>query len=422
MRLLWLCNTAPGVVRSHISGKPTGGVNWVDHVLSGLRCQGLTIRILFRGEGGSAQLDDSCGYAAFSEPLPHRYYPELEKRFREEIRTFRPDVIHSWGLEYGHTLAMVNAAQAEGNLPCMAASIQGLCGFIARHYAEGIPEKVQRSATFRDIVRRDNIRQQREKYVLRGRMEAQAMKTLSHVIGRTDWDRACAKTLNPDIAYHFCGETLREPFYQGGWRYDTCCPHRIFASSCEYPVKGFHYLLEAFSEVLKTYPDATLAVPGRSFLPDGAQARLRRGSYEKYLETLAKQWNLTDKIEFLGDLSGEEMKMAYVSANVFVLPSTIENSPNSLGEAMLLGVPCVASDVGGVSSLMRHGSEGRIYQSTAPYMLAYHIQTLFAMGPEAASLGQAARAHAQVTHDPERNLETLLAIYEELAGGGNCHV
>ena len=187
-------------------------------------------------------------------------------------------------------------------------------------------------------------------------------------------------------------------------------------------MKGFHYLLEAFSEVLKTYPDATLAVPGRSFLSDGAQARLRRGSYEKYLETLAKQWNLTDKIEFLGDLSGEEMKTAYVSANVFVLPSTIENSPNSLGEAMLLGVPCVASDVGGVSSLMCHGSEGRIYQSTAPYMLAYHIQTLFAMGPEAASLGQAARAHAQVTHDPERNLETLLAIYEEIAGGGNCHV
>lgn len=421
MRLLWLCNSAPGVVRSHISGKPTSGVNWVDHVLSGLRRQGLTIRILFRGEGGSAQLDDDCGYAAFSEPLPHRYYPELEKRFREEIRSFRPDVIHSWGLEYGHTLAMVNAAQAEGKLPCMAASIQGLCGFIARHYAEGIPERVQRSATFRDFVRRDNIRQQREKYVLRGRMEAQAMKMLSHVIGRTDWDRACAKTWNPDIVYHFCGETLREPFYQGQWRYDACRPHRIFASSCEYPVKGFHYLLEAFSEVLKTYPDATLAVPGRSFLSGGAKACLRRGSYEKYLEKLAKQWNLTDKIEFLGDLSGEEMKAAYLSANVFVLPSTIENSPNSLGEAMLLGVPCVASDVGGVSSLMRHGSEGRIYQSTAPYMLAYHIQTLFAMGPEAAALGQAARAHAQVTHDPERNLETLLAIYGELAGGGNSH-
>ena len=82
---------------------------------------------------------------------------------------------------------------------------------------------------------------------------------------------------------------------------------------------------------------------------------------------------------------------------------------------MLLGVPCVASDVGGVSSLMRHSNEGRIYQSTAPYMLAYHIKELFDMGKGAAFLGQAARTHALGTHDPENNLETLLEIYRELA-------
>ena len=415
MRLLWLCNTAPGVVRSQISGKPAGAVNWVDHVLSGLRGRGLTLRILFRGEGGSGRLDDNCSYAAFSEPLPHRYYPELEKRFRQEIRAFQPDVIHSWGLEYGHTLAMVNAAQAEGKLSHMAASVQGLCYFISRHYAEGIPERVQRSFTFRDLARWDNIRQQQKKYALRGQMEAQAMGKLSHILGRTDWDRACTAKLNPAASYHFCGETLREPFYEGCWEYANCRPHRIFASSCEYPVKGFHYLLEAFAEVVKTYPDATLAVPGRSFLVSTGKERLRRGSYEKYLAGLAKQYQIEDRIEFLGDLSAEEMKAAYLSANVFVLPSTIENSPNSLGEAMLLGVPCVASDVGGVSSLMRHSNEGRIYQSTAPYMLAYHIKELFDMGKGAAFMGQASRTHALGTHDPENNLETLLEIYRELA-------
>ena len=58
---------------------------------------------------------------------------------------------------------------------------------------------------------------------------------------------------------------------------------------------------------------------------------------------------MEDKIEFLGRLSAEGMKQAYLDANVFVMPSTIENSPNSLGEAMLLGVPCVAADVGGVA-------------------------------------------------------------------------
>ena len=81
---------------------------------------------------------------------------------------------------------------------------------------------------------------------------------------------------------------------------------------------------------------------------------------------------------------------------------------------MLLGVPCAASDVGGVSNLMDSPSEGVVYQSAAPYMLAFYLKRIFAMEEKAASLGQAARAHALRTHDPEKNLEALLQIYQEL--------
>ncbi|HIS58965.1 MAG TPA: glycosyltransferase family 4 protein, partial [Candidatus Faecousia faecipullorum] len=90
--------------------------------------------------------------------------------------------------------------------------------------------------------------------------------------------------------------------------------------------------------------------------------------------------------------------------------------PNSLGEAMLLGVPSVASDVGGVADMMDHGKEGYICQPTAPYMLAHHICRIFRMEEDAENLGSAARAHAQKTHDPEKNLAALLHIYEEVIG------
>ena len=70
MKLLWLCNSAPGVVRSHISGKPQSGVNWVDHVLSGLRSRGFTVRILYRGTGEPGVIDETCSYAAISETPP----------------------------------------------------------------------------------------------------------------------------------------------------------------------------------------------------------------------------------------------------------------------------------------------------------------------------------------------------------------
>ena len=413
MKLMWLCNLAPGAVREQISGKKSSGL-WMDHVLADLRKQDdLSLQILCPGGNERGMLEKNCGYCCFIEGLPYVYLPELEARFREELQAFRPDVIHIWGTEYGHTLAMVNAAEKEGLLSKVAISIQGLCSVYAPHYAEGLPFRVQHGATFRDVLRRDNIKQQQEKFALRGKLEVQALEKARHVIGRTCWDKACTAAINPEVRYHFCNETLREEFYRGGWSYEGCRKHRIFASSCAYPVKGFHYLLQAFRQVKKYYPDATLAVPGSSPVADSFTGKLRQNSYQRYLVRLME--GMEESVEFLGHLSPEEMKRQYLECNVFVLPSTIENSPNSLGEAMLLGVPCVASDVGGVCDMMTHNTEGFVYQSTAPYMLSHYIQDVFAMEEKAESIGQNARSHAKQTHDPETNLRTLLNIYREVA-------
>ncbi len=412
MKLLWLCNKAPGAVNEKITGKSATGGLWVDHVLSDLRKQELKVHILCPGKPEAGQLDDKCSYALFPTGLPQEYRKELEICFTQELKNFAPDVIHIWGTEYAHTLAMVNAAEAAGLLEKCVISIQGLCSVYAGHYAEGVAYSVQKAFTFRDLVRCDNIQQQQAKYVLRGRNEIAALQKARHVIGRTDWDYACAMQINPKLQYHFCNETLRESFYEGQWRYEGCRKHRIFASSCEYPVKGFHYLLEAMGEVVKTYPDATLAVPGKDFLAvDG----LHRSSYQKYMISLVKKYGLAGKIQFLGRLNADQMKAEFLAANVFAMPSTIENSPNSLGEAMLLGVPCVSADVGGVTNLMTHGEEGFAYQSTAPYMLSHYIKKVFAMEETAAAFGKAARVHASKTHDPEKNLQDLLRIYRELA-------
>lgn len=419
MKLLWICNMMPAQVRRHM-GEAGGSGLWVDHVLSDLeQIPELRLHILCRGERVcSGAVNAQISYRIFSEPLPYVYYPELERLFAQELADFQPQVIHSWGVEYGHTLAMVNAAEAAGMKDKMVIGIQGLCSICAIHYTEGIPQSVLRSASFRDFLRRDNIVQQQKKFQLRGQMEVRALEQVSHVMGRTHWDRACTMQVNPDAQYHFCPETLRAPFYQGSWEYASCQKHRIFANCCEYPIKGFHYVLEAFAQIVKRWPDATLAVPGQSFLNCHGKEYLRQQTYHKYLAKLAKQYGLAERIEFLGHLSPEEMKQAYLEANVFVLSSTVENSPNAMGEAMLLGVPCVCADVGGVSSLLVHAQEGFLYPSTAPYMLAYYVQRVFTMGEAAQSLGAAARSHALKTHDPEENRRLLLAVYEQLAQEG----
>ena len=417
MKLLWLCNMMPEKVREIVTGKPGSGL-WVDHVLSGLRREGLRIHILCPGGDMRGSLDDKCSFAAFRNQEAYRYLPEVEAFFLEELKAYQPDVIHIWGTEYAHTLAMMNAAEKLGMAERCVISIQGLCSVYARHYAEGIPVEVQRQYTLHDFLKRENILGQQRVYEKRGKLEVQALQKARHVIGRTPWDFACAQILAPRAEYHFCNETLREPFYEGRWSYEGCQKHRIFASSCVYPVKGFHYLLEALAEIIQEYPDTTLAVPGKGFLKLDRNGRLHQDNYHRYLKNMAEQYGLTDKIEFLGKLSPEGMKEQYLKAHVFALPSTIENSPNSLGEAMLLGTPCVAADVGGVTTMLASGREGLTYQSTAPYMLAHCIKQVFAMEDRAEAMGRAASEHARITHDPGKNLEDLLGIYREIEDRG----
>lgn len=413
MKLAWLCNMTPGVV-SRCRGIGGGGL-WLDHVLDDLCTrQDISVRLFCPGGTEEGQVDGKTSYVLFTEGAPQKYRKQLEDLFYEQLQRFQPDVIHIWGTEYGHTLAMVNAAQRLGWENRVAISIQGLCSSCARHYCEGIPESVCHRYSLRDFLKRDNLLGQQKQFVRRGKLERQALEKAGHVIGRTDSDRAVTGQINPHRRYHFCNETLREGFYQDVWRYSGCKKHRIFLSSALFPFKGAHYLLEAMPLVLAEFPDAEIAVTGDSFFKTSLPARLRQDYYHRYLARLADKNNLGDKIHFLGALNEQQMKQAFLDCNVFVLPSTIENSPNSLGEAMLLGVPCVAADVGGVSNML-HPGQGYVYQSTAPYMLAHYITEVFRQQERAEEMGARARLQALETHNPEKNMRDLLEIYRVIA-------
>ena len=64
------------------------------------------------------------------------------------------------------------------------------------------------------------------------------------------------------IQYHKCNETLRECFYTGSWGYQQCEPYSIFVSQATYPIKGFHFLLEALPSILNVYPQTHVYVSG----------------------------------------------------------------------------------------------------------------------------------------------------------------
>jgi glycosyltransferase involved in cell wall biosynthesis len=104
----------------------------------------------------------------------------------------------------------------------------------------------------------------------------------------------------------------------------------------------------------------------------------------------------------------------FLKTHVFVSPSTIENESNSLSEAKILGTPCVASYVGGVTDRLEHGIDGFFYPANEPYMLAYYICQIFKDDDLALILSQNAREHAIKTHDKIINSERLIQIYKEI--------
>ena len=131
---------------------------------------------------------------------------------------------------------------------------------------------------------------------------------------------------------------------------------------------------------------------------------------------MIKRLDLERNVVFTGPLDEKKMCQRYFKSNVFVCPSSIENSPNSLGEAMILGVPSVASYVGGIPDMLKDKEEGFLYQHDAPYMLAQYVCEIFENEDLALKFSNNARQHALKTHDRDENARNLIEIYEEIKG------
>lgn len=339
---------------------------------------------------------------------------DSDSRISEIIQSVHPDVLHIWGTEYYHSLAAMKVAEKESLINKTVVSIQGLTYFYSKyHYEAFLPTSVVSGFTFKDLLKVNNIRIGKRKMMRSGKNEIQVLKKSKKCIGRTDWDYACANLVNSNIEYYYCNEILRKGFYNAQWSFEKCNKHSIFFSQTSYPIKGFHLALEAFAIVKERYPDLKVRALGRE-LRDEFGSFVRDDSYRRYLRKLIKKNNLSNNITWLGHLSEEEMIKEYCSANIFVSSSSIENSSNSIGEAMLLGVPVIASDVGGIKSMMKHGEEGIIYQSDAPYMLAHHIIELFENSDYAIELGRQARERALKDHDQKKIIDRIIEIYRNL--------
>lgn len=418
MRILWITNQPTPQVAEHLDLKVGNGGGWMTE-MSKQVSQDNILGMVFPIEN-EKKLQMGCADNIMYYAIPMKKNAEtvnenVAKSIENAIKKFQPDIVHIWGTEYAHSLMTIIACKKLGIIDQTVVSIQGMVSVYARHFWGNINSLSIKIPTLIDIVYHCGLYRQYRNFVKRGNLERRALIEAKHVIGRTDWDYICTKIINENIKYHLCNESLRKTFYSFEWDIKKCERHSIFASQSTYPIKGTHTLIEALSIVKKFYPDVHLYITGRNRLKKGVKERLKDSGYDKYLRELIYKYGLENSITFLGNLNENEMCERYLKTNVYVLPSYIENSPNSLGEAMLLGVPVVTSDVGGVKELIQHDKEGYIYQSDAPYMLAGNIIKYFQDDVLATCMGKRARERALKNHDRKKNYEKLMCIYKEIA-------
>lgn len=415
MRILWITATAGNYQSPHSGSGGYNGGGWISSMQNELaKRNDIKLGIAFCRNGEPAKVEQG-GVVYY--PIPHHtkskkdkiidlfklndatrdevLWPYYEHKFKEVIEDFKPDVIHIFGSELYHGLA----ARVAGNIP-MVLHIQGLLslsiyillppGFSRREYimsGKGLKGKFHH-LQYLAYWKRSAYR---EKAIL---------NAVPYVIGRTDWDRQAMAVLNPKAKYYYGGEILRDVFYEARKRQFPNVPTII--TTISFPTyKGYDVILKV-AYILKN--ELHLKFQWNVY------GNINPEFIEKHLGLRHQDLN----INLCGVASAETLCDALLSSTMYFHSSYIENSPNSVGEAQMVGVPVVASRVGGTDSMVEHGKTGFLYPVTDPYMAAYYIKRLIDNKEENMAIGKKAREIALVRHDKKQIVKELLDVYEQI--------
>ena len=245
MKVLWVCNIMPPVIGQCLGKECSVKEGWISGILMRLAKEKEEVELAIsypvaevcEEEKREVIIENkkkiTCYGFVEDTVHPENYGGEgLEKRLQEIIRDFQPEVLHIFGTEYGHSLAAAKAFQRPDRT---LVGLQGVISECAKEYMADLPMQVQNQVSFRDLLKKDSMKQQQEKFFLRGEREKEVLKLCGNVTGRTAFDKAAAMKMNPNVKYFFMNETMRGEFYEGKWNYSACEKHRIFFSQADYP-------------------------------------------------------------------------------------------------------------------------------------------------------------------------------------------
>lgn len=405
MRVLWLC--AEPISRG-AAGNASGF--WKDALYAALS-KHANFEIAVAYPGSSFGILEK-GTATFRYPrergacaIPESTVADLARI----IVTLRPDLIHVHGTE-----TLIGQIVDYTRVPVVV-SMQGFISECCDAVLGGIPlETWRRFRTIRERLTGGGFLGLQDDWRKSSLGEIRVLSSNRHFIGRTAFDLGVLRKHNATAHYHHGREMLRDVFFRGEWRPDTAVRHRIYAPGFSNPLKGFHLLLEAVSNLRHEFPDIAIATPGR--MTRRSQSPIVGNAYHRFLGDRIRELGLRSHVKFLGRLDGGAVHNELIAANVVVVSSLVENSSNALGEALAVGCPAIVPDpCGGLQSLVGDGDAAMAFDTGDARSLARAIRTVFLEAGRATDMSAAAKRRSMELYETKSVLQDYVAIYKEVA-------
>lgn len=417
MKILWTANTFSPEVSKIINIKSKHSISWVDAMSERIKeKEDIHLSIACPYEGTTILEKEYDGITYIAVPIR-----DAMANWCDVIVKYQPDIIHAYGTEQQHNAYVLEHSK---NIPVLI-SLQGLLSEYERHYYAGIDFSTMiRYTPLRDIIRPTGFFTGRKDFIKRSKNENSLLKRARYVEGRSTWDKVSAYNINPNLKYYYCPRMLRKQFYTDKpWNVSEIERYTILVTQGNYPIKGIHILFRAVAKLKEKYKDIKIKVTGTDvFARINNNKRYLSNGYERYLFDLAKKLDIINHIEFVGYKKASEMVELLKKIHLAVIPSAIENAPNSLAEAMIVGTPVIATFVGGNMDMLTHNENGFLYAFDEWNMLSYYIDQLFSSDELCNAFSKKARDNALKRHNPEELVENLYNIYCEVIQYNNENV
>lgn len=413
MRILWFT----GVQLPAVTGKELNRAGWQEGLRRALNTFQPEIELCIASFGPEDyepfSEDNATYYNIYREPPPgsrwnrliknwqHNTFNEAElDRCLEIVELVQPELIYIFGTENPFGLI------TDKVLVPVGISIQAVLHGLVKNLFIGLSAwEFMQVIVSRDFLTGTGLFHRFwtiKKYLP---IEREIYQRNTYFCGRSDWDKTWLTNLNEDAMYFHIDRILGNQFYDAVWAINSSEANTIFSLSSNAPFKGGLTIVRALNKLNNLgHKNIHLRLGGIS----------QDSSVGKFILVLIDKYGLQDQIYLLGRLSPQEIIREMLNARIFVLPSHMDNSPNSLAQAMIVGMPCIASNAGGIPSMLDDTVEGLIYDHKDVNALSQNILELIKDPDLCTKFGLNARKKALGRHDQEQIASKIWKVYQQL--------